>query len=106
MGRLEPLRSLSTGVKAIWKGAVLAESGNTVVVEGNHYFPASVLESAYIEPSDHTSFCGWKGTASYYDVIVDGERNQNAVWYYLEPMAGAEEVRDRVAFWNGVQVVD
>jgi uncharacterized protein (DUF427 family) len=93
-------------MKAIWNGAVLAESDDTIVVEGNHYFPAGTLDPRFVEPSDHDSFCGWKGTASYYDILVDGERNQNAVWYYPDPMVGAEHVRDRVAFWNGVQVVE
>ncbi len=93
-------------MKAIWNGATLAESDDTVVVEGNHYFPESSLEKTYFEPSEHTSFCGWKGTASYYDVEVSGERNANAAWFYREPMDAAKQIGGRVAFWNGVEVVD
>ena len=91
-------------MKALWNGAVLAESADTVVVEGNHYFPASALSQDYFEKSSHESFCGWKGTARYYDVVVDGKRNENAAWYYAEPMAAAQNIRGRVAFWKGVEV--
>ena len=93
-------------MRAIWNDTVLAESDDTIVVEGTHYFPASVLASEFIEPSGHSTVCSWKGTASYYDVVVNGDRNRNAVWYYADPMNGAEQVRDRVAFWQGVRVVD
>lgn len=93
-------------MKAIWKGAILAESDDTVVVEGNHYFPASSLDRSRFEPSDHTSVCSWKGTASYYDVIVDGERNANAAWFYSEPKQAAAQIEGRVSFWRGVEVVD
>jgi uncharacterized protein (DUF427 family) len=92
--------------RAIWKGAVLAESDDTVVVEGNHYFPMESLVRDHIRPSDHHSFCLWKGTASYYDVAVDGAVNENAAWYYPEPKRKAAKVRDRVAFWHGVEVVE
>ncbi len=92
--------------KATWHGALLAQSDDTVVVEGNHYFPADALVAELVRPSDHTSVCVWKGTAHYYDVVVDGEVNANAVWYYPEPMAGAEQVQGRVAFWHGVVVED
>ncbi len=83
---------------------VIAESDNTVVVDGNHYFPPASLKREFVEPSDQTSVCGWKGTASYYDVVVGGQRAAAAAWYYPEPMAKAENIRDHVAFWNGVRV--
>jgi len=90
--------------KATWHGTLLAQSDDTIVVEGNHYFPADAVVAEHVTPSDHTSVCSWKGTASYYDVVVDGEVNRNAAWYYVEPKAGAEHVRGRVAFWKGVVV--
>ena len=92
-------------MKAVWNGATIAESDDTVVVEGNHYFPRSALAEAHVRPSDHTTVCPWKGTAHYLDVVVDGEVNGNAAWTYPEPKAAAEEIRDRVAFWKGVDVV-
>ncbi|MGV9616021.1 DUF427 domain-containing protein [Nocardia xishanensis] len=92
-------------VRAVWRETVLAESDDTVVVEGNHYFPADAVRSEYFEPSDHHTICPWKGTASYYTVTVDGERNPDAAWYYPTPKPDAEMVRDRVAFWRGVDVV-
>ncbi|WP_395795086.1 DUF427 domain-containing protein [Aquimonas sp.] len=91
-------------MKAIWNGAVLAESDDTVVVENNHYFPADALNREFFKPSDHTSVCGWKGTASYFSVEVDGQSNHNAAWYYPEPKERATAIRGRVAFWKGVQV--
>ncbi|KYF74565.1 hypothetical protein BE17_48980 [Sorangium cellulosum] len=93
-------------MKAIWKDKVIAESDDTVLVEGNHYFPASSLRRDYVTPSDHHTVCSWKGTASYYSLLVDGERNPEAVWYYPDPKPEAAMVRDRVAFWKGVKVVD
>ncbi len=93
-------------MKAIWNGTVLAKSDDTVVVEGNHYFPADALDKDVVVPSGHTSVCSWKGTASYYSLAVDGKRNDDAVWYYPDPKPEAEQVRDRVAFWKGVQVVE
>ncbi|REK17759.1 MAG: DUF427 domain-containing protein [Planctomycetota bacterium] len=92
--------------KAVWNDTVLAESDNTIVVEGNHYFPPESLARDHLRPCDHTSFCGWKGTASYYDVVVDGAVNQQAAWYYPDPMAKAANLKDHVAFWKGVEVVD
>jgi uncharacterized protein (DUF427 family) len=92
-------------MRAIWKGAVLAESDDTVVVEGNHYFPAETLNQEYFRATDHQSVCPWKGTASYYDVIVDGDVNANAAWYYPTPKEAASEIKDLVAFWHGVEVV-
>ncbi len=92
-------------MKAIWNGAVLAESDNTVVVEGNHYFPADSLDERYIVASDRHTVCPWKGVASYYSVVVDGRQLDDAVWYYPDPAPAAEKVRGRVAFWRGVKVV-
>ncbi|MGA9995988.1 MAG: DUF427 domain-containing protein [Pyrinomonadaceae bacterium] len=93
-------------MKAIWNNTVLAESDETVVVEGNHYFPASAIKrECFRESSKHTT-CPWKGLASYYDVVVDGEVNADAAWYYAEPKPAAQEIKDHVAFWRGVQVVN
>jgi len=92
-------------MKAIWNGAVLAESNDTVVVEGNHYFPRESLDPQYVVESDRHTSCLWKGRASYYSLEVDGKRNVDAVWYYPDPSRAAEMVRDRVAFWRGVDVV-
>jgi uncharacterized protein (DUF427 family) len=91
-------------MKATWKGTLLAESDDTVVVEGNQYFPADALVMSHFEPSEHTSHCGWKGTANYYHVVVDGERNANAAWFYPDPYDAAREITGRVAFWKGVEV--
>jgi uncharacterized protein (DUF427 family) len=91
-------------MKAIWNNVVIADSADTVVVEGNHYFPRTALKDQYLQPSATTSVCPWKGTASYYSLNVDGRSNQDAVWYYPEPKAAAAQIRDRVAFWKGVQV--
>ena len=91
-------------MKASWNGHVIAESDDTVVVEGNHYFPVSSLNREYVLESNHRSSCPWKGQARYYSLLVDGDLNPDAVWYYPEPKEGAEMVRDRVAFWKGVQV--
>ena len=91
-------------IKAIWNGVTIAESDDTVLVEGNHYFPASTLKQEYVTFSNHKTTCPWKGTAHYYSLLVDGELNPDAVWYYPEPKDGAEMVKDRVAFWKGVKV--
>lgn len=91
-------------MKAIWNDTVLAASDDTVVVEGNHYFPAAALDPRYFRASAHESFCGWKGTARYHDVVVGESVNANAAWYYPEPMPAAEHIRGRVAFWKGVRV--
>ena len=93
-------------MKAIWQGETLAESDDTVVVEGNHYFPEAALKRDRFASSDHTSFCPWKGTASYYHVDVGGQRNENAAWYYPDPKEAAAEIKGHVAFWKGVEVVD
>lgn len=91
-------------MKAIWKDTVIAESDDTVLVEGNHYFPESALNKAYIMFSNHKTSCAWKGQASYYSLNVNGEVNPDAVWYYPDPKPEAEMVRGRVAFWKGVTV--
>ncbi len=92
-------------MKALWKGKVLAESDDTIVVEGNHYFPRSALASEHFRESDTRTCCGWKGTASYYDVVVDSEVNRDAAWYYPAPEDAAAKIQDRVAFWRGVEIV-
>ncbi len=91
-------------MKAIWNGKVIAESDQTVVVEGNHYFPPESVHSEFLKPSSHTSSCFWKGTAHYHDLVVDGQTNAQAVWYYPEPKKAAEQIRGRMAFWKGVKV--
>jgi len=92
--------------KAIWNGKVIAESSNTIVVEGNHYFPPDSIRKEYFKKSDMHSTCPWKGLASYYDVVVDGKENRNAAWYYPEPKDAAKNITGYVAFWNGVVVGD
>ncbi|MCO4746831.1 MAG: DUF427 domain-containing protein [Proteobacteria bacterium] len=90
--------------RAVWNGVVLAESDDTVVVEGNHYFPPESLNREFFAESGHHSVCPWKGTASYLHVDVNGERNADAAWFYPETKPRAEVVKGRVAFWRGVQV--
>ena len=90
--------------RAVWNGAVLAESDETVVVEGNHYFPPESINEEYFSDSESTSVCGWKGTANYYDVEVGGKSNPAAAWYYHTPEDAATEIKDYVAFWGGVKV--
>lgn len=92
--------------KAVWNGVTLAQSDDTVVVEGNHYFPRDSLVSKYFEDSDHHTVCPWKGTASYYDVVVNDARNDAAAWYYPDPKPAAKSICCRVAFWRGVEVID
>ncbi len=89
---------------ATFNGTVIARSDETVVVEGNHYFPAASLTPGVLEPTDHTTHCPWKGDASYYDVVVDGVRAENAAWYYPSPMDAAREIVDHVAFYPVVTV--
>ena len=91
-------------MKAVWNGTVVAESDDTVVVEGNHYFPPDSVRAELLEPSHKTSYCPWKGDASYRSIVVDGERNADAAWHYPEPKQAAAEIKDHVAFWNGVEV--
>jgi uncharacterized protein (DUF427 family) len=89
---------------AIWNGKVLAESDDTVIVEGNHYFPRESVNKELLKESDHHTVCPWKGVASYYHVVAGDETNRNAAWYYPEPKQAAEMIRNRIAFWKGVQV--
>ena len=91
-------------MKASWNGVIVAESNDTVVVEGNHYFPAASLKQDYVTFSNHRSGCPWKGQAHYHSLMVNGDLNENAVWYYPEPSAAAAQIKDRVAFWKGVKV--
>lgn len=90
--------------KATWNGTVIAESDDTVVVDGNHYFPPESINKDYFRESDKTTVCGWKGTANYYSIEVDGKVNQDGAWYYADPLPAAENLKGRVAFWNGVEV--
>jgi uncharacterized protein (DUF427 family) len=90
--------------KAIWNGAVLAESDKTIVIEGNHYFPASAIRAEHFKPSATHTVCSWKGTASYYTIEVDGKQNPDAAWYSPEPKDAAKEIAGYVAFWKGVKV--
>ena len=93
-------------VKAIWQGTVIAQSDDTEVVDGNHYFPADSVNRQFIRESDATTVCGWKGTANYYDVVVNGQVNPQAAWYYAEPKPQAANIKGRVAFWKGVEIVE
>lgn len=90
--------------KALWNGAILAESNRTVVVEGNQYFPPDSLRAEYFRSSETHTVCPWKGTASYHDLEVNGERNADAAWYYPDPKPAASQIKDHVAFWKGVQI--
>ncbi|NUR27895.1 MAG: DUF427 domain-containing protein [Catenulispora sp.] len=92
-------------MRAVWNGVVLAESDDTKVVEGNHYFPAESLIREYFAPSGMKSVCPWKGIASYYSITVDGVTNRDAAWYYPHPFPLARRIKNRVAFWQGVEVI-
>ncbi len=89
---------------ARWNGMIIAQSDDTVVVDGNHYFPRESVNVDYLQGSDTTSVCGWKGTARYHSLVVDGKINTDAAWYYPEPKSAASEIADRIAFWKGVVV--
>ncbi|MCH7747163.1 MAG: DUF427 domain-containing protein [Acidobacteria bacterium] len=91
-------------MKALWKGEIIADSEHTVVVEGNHYFPADSVDKKHLEPSPTTSVCPWKGTAHYYSVVVGGEENRDAAWYYPDPKEAAAQIENHIAFWRGVDV--
>jgi uncharacterized protein (DUF427 family) len=91
-------------MKAIWNGATIAESSATRVIEGNHYFPPESVNRDLLQPSDKHTMCPWKGKASYYHVVVNGQTNKDAAWYYPEPKPAASEIQNYVAFWRGVQV--
>ncbi|HZQ09966.1 MAG TPA: DUF427 domain-containing protein [Anaerolineae bacterium] len=90
--------------KAIWKDAVLAESDKTIIVEGNHYFPPDAIHHEFFQPSQSHTVCSWKGVASYYDVVVNGQVNHDAAWFYPDPKDAAKKIAGYIAFWRGVQV--
>ena len=91
-------------MKAIWNGAVIAQSDDIVTIEGNHYFPESALNRDHVTFSNHHTMCAWKGQASYYSLLVNGEMNTDAAWYYPDPKPEAEEIKGRIAFWKGVKI--
>lgn len=91
-------------MKAIWNGQIIAESNDTVVVEGNHYFPAESVKRDFLRDSSTHTTCPWKGVASYYSLEVDGQTNKDAAWYYPEPKDAAKQIQGRIAFWKGVKV--
>ena len=91
-------------MKAVWNDAIIAESDDTVVVEGNHYFPADSLNREFVQESSTHTNCPWKGTASYFNLVVGDQINKDACWFYAEPKEAASQIRDRVAFWRGVNV--
>ncbi len=93
-------------MKAVWNGTVVAESNDTVVVEGNHYFPADSIQRAHLLPSNSKTMCSWKGQASYHTLFVNGDANPDAVWFYPDPLPAAANIKGRVAFWKGVQVTE
>jgi uncharacterized protein (DUF427 family) len=90
--------------KAVWNGKVIAESDQTKVIEGNHYFPPESVRQEYLKETDYHTTCPWKGKASYYNVVADGDVNRNAAWYHPEPKKAASEITGYIAFWNGVKV--
>ncbi|MBS1218709.1 MAG: hypothetical protein H6R21_1842 [Proteobacteria bacterium] len=91
-------------MKAVWNNTVIAESDDTIVVEGNHYFPLASVNATFVKPSATTTICSWKGTANYHTLDVNGSVNPDAAWYYAEPKDAATAIRGRVAFWKGVKV--
>jgi uncharacterized protein (DUF427 family) len=91
-------------IRATFNGTVVAESDDTIVVEGNHHFSPEAVRSEYLRPSESRTTCSWKGQASYHDVVVDGERAADGAWYYADPKDAAKEIKDRLAFWKGVVV--
>lgn len=92
-------------MKAIWNGRVIAESDQTIVIEGNHYFPPQSVRQEFLQDSPTHTTCPWKGTASYYNLVVDGQTNKDAAWYYPTPKDAAQQIKGYVAFWRGVKVV-
>ena len=93
-------------MKAEWNGEIIAESDSTVVIEGNHYFSPDSVRQEYLQSSSTTTVCPWKGTAHYHSVVVAGKENRDAAWYYPSPKEAAAEIKDHVAFWRGVNVVN
>lgn len=92
-------------MEAKWNGKTIARSTETIVVEGNHYFPPESVNQEYLQKSNHSSVCPWKGTAAYYDVLVEGKVNKNAAWYYPQPSDKASHIKNYLAFWQGVEVI-
>jgi len=93
-------------VTARWNDQIIAQSGTTTIVEGNHYFPIDSVRMEFLQPSDTHTWCPWKGEASYYTVRVNGEQNEDAAWYYPEPKKEAAKIKGQIAFWRGVEVTD
>jgi uncharacterized protein (DUF427 family) len=93
-------------MKAIWKNTVIAESDDTISIEGNHYLPRDSVKSGFLRESGTTTECHWKGTASYHSLEVDGETNTDAAWYYTDPKDAAAPIKDRIAFWKGIEIVE
>ena len=93
-------------MKAIWNNEIIAESNDTIVVEGNHYFPEDSIKKEFYKSSETHTVCGWKGTASYYDVVVSGAINKDAAWFYPSALSAAKNIENYVAFWKGVQIVE
>lgn len=91
-------------MKAIWNGKVIANSEKTLSLEGNHYFPIKTVAKEFLSKSETQTVCPWKGTASYFDIVVDGETNKDAAWYYTNPSSMAHKIKDHVAFWKGVEI--
>lgn len=93
-------------MKAKWNGKTIAQSDETIIIERNHYFPPGSVDKAYLKKSVQTSVCPWKGTASYYDVVVEGKTNKDAAWYYPKPSEKAKQIKDYIAFWRGIEISD
>jgi len=93
-------------MKAIWNGKTIAESTETIIIEGNHYFPIEAVNRAFLHENNHITRCAWKGIANYYDIVVDNNKNESAAWYYPKPLKAAENIKGRIAFWKGVEIVD
>ena len=93
-------------MKAIWNGEIIAESDKTIVIEGNHYFPADIVNSEFLSHSDTKTVCHWKGTASYYNIEVNGKTNTDAAWYYPETSALSEKIKGYISFWKGVEIIE
>ena len=93
-------------MRAMWKSKIIAESENTVVVEGNQYFPPDSVNREHLKPSPTTTVCSWKGTAHYFTVVVGDDENQDAAWYYPDPKQAAAEIKDHIAFWHGIDVLE
>ena len=93
-------------MKAVWNGKVIAESNETIMVEGNHYFPIDAVKKEYLKESTSQTVCPWKGVASYHNLDIDGKSNKDAAWYYKDPSDLAKAVKDRIAFWKGVEITE